>query len=375
MVRDLEVRHENWSGEEWARPLLDQLLGLPRGGVRYRTACAGWIRVAEVGSPGNAVFVLTVDRLGFASAEVALSHHWVSLGDIMALDLLEGLPHPLSAVEVQLRGGRSLLVGWTEEFCSEVVAALQAQVAAESAASQQSPTLSGPVEIAELDEIGPSPMTEPAVDPSSAYGAVFTTRPMMPVHPSGEGDARPAADDGTAAPEAGPAPQEPPVLFGRHSNSELDAAMDGFFEDVAPTEGPDDGATGPGTRRWPDPFTGVICHGGLDAHTRRRKHVTLTFSEAGMSATAGGLGHWSMRCAPDELVSVTVQGADELMFTHGIRVGTESAAVVVQTTDDIVIFELPGRGVAGLRHDLAGMSLPDEGPGPGQGPADQVGYF
>ena len=50
----------------------------------------------------------------------------------------------------------------------------------------------------------------------------------MPVHPSGEGDARPAADDGTAAPEAGPAPQEPPVLFGRHSNSELDARCFGL---------------------------------------------------------------------------------------------------------------------------------------------------
>jgi len=287
--------------------------------------------------------------LGFASAEVELSEHWVELTDVTTLDLLEGLPFPLSAIEVQLRGGRSMLVGWPEKFCDRVLEVLQAQVAAELRAGTMTPRHIGPVWIGELDGLSPSGFTEPSVSPKPPVVIDAASDSALPVLFS-TSSAEVTVDDSV---EVDPSASEvdDTMPFGPSSNPELDAAIEEFFDDSEYTA-----AGSPADRAiegWPPPYEGVIYHGGLDPHTKKRKHVTLALSDDGVDASASGLRPWSIHVEPARIDSIAAQGPDELMFSHGVRIGTEAAAIVVTAGAELLIFEVPGRNILGLRQDLS----------------------
>jgi hypothetical protein len=349
MMTAIELLGTQWSGEDWARPLLDQIVRSSDPELLVYGVGLGWMRVGRTHPPAEAVFVLTNDGLGFASAEIELSEHWVALADVTTLDLLEGLLYPLSAIEVQLRGGRSMLVGWTDKFCGRVLEVLQAQVAAELRAETMTPTHTGPVWIGDLDGLGPSGFTEPALSFKAPVQIVAASDSTLPVLFS-TSSAEVTIDDSI---EVDPSPSEvdDENPFGPSSNPELDAAIEEFFDDSefsGSASTADSAAEG-----WPPPYGGVIYHGGLDALTRKRKHVTLALSDDGVDAAASGLRPWSIHVEPARIDSIAAQGPDELMFSHGVRIGTEAAAIVVTAGADLLIFEVPGRNIIGLRQDLS----------------------
>lgn len=337
MMTAIDSLGTQWTGADWARPLLDQIVRSSDPELLVYGVGLGWMRVGRTNPPAEAVFVLTHDGLGFASAEIELSEHWVVLSDITTMDLLEGLPYPLSAIEVQLRGGRSMLVGWPDEFCGRVLEVLQAQVAAELRAQTMPPTRSGPVWIGDLDALGPSGFTEPTISLSASV-PFSTSSPDVMV-------------DNSIEVVPSPSEVEDTMPFGPSSNPELDAAIEEFFDDseFSGSSSPADHVV----EGWPPPYDGVIYHGGLDAITRKRKHVSLSLSDDGVDATASGIRPWSIHVEPARIDSIAAQGPDELMFSHGVRIGTEAAAIVVTAGAELLIFEVPGRNILGLRQDLS----------------------
>jgi len=334
---------EDWQGDSWTRPLLDQLVESADGDDSSVHAVAqGWMRIGGTGTPSDAVFVLCQERLGFASVQVSLSDHWVGLADIQALDLLEGLPYPGAAIEVRLAGDRAMLVGWPDWFSDRVVEALRAQLAGavdevvdgvvdEPEADAEMPVVaSADVEMSRLDDLGPSDFTEPE---------------LVTLEPEAEPEPEPEA---VPEPEAAHQPDDEPSPEPEDQDAVArSAAMDEFFES------PDLSDVSAGDKVWPEPFIGVGYHGGVDTSSRRRKNLTLVLSQDGVSAVASGFGKWSLHFAPNEITGVVVQGPDEVMFTYGVRIGSEASAVVVALETDVAIFEVPDRSPTMLRHDLS----------------------
>ena len=171
---------------EWARAAISQLGAGFDDSTPVHDLVRGWMRLgAADGVLVDTVFVLTADRLGFGQTEVETPDPlWISLDQIVAIDLIEGVPYPLEAIEVQLAGGLAMFVGWPEGFAGRIVELLRRQLEESLAPSDHLPVeLSGPFEDvglhdpSSLDGLAPSNWIEATVD--SPTEAIVADRPAL----------------------------------------------------------------------------------------------------------------------------------------------------------------------------------------------------
>ncbi|HKY15919.1 MAG TPA: hypothetical protein VJM33_13425 [Microthrixaceae bacterium] len=179
--------------DEWVRAARASLGPVSSDG-RVRDVARGWLQTGT-GDAGavrlvDMLFVLTSEHLGFGRTDDVVAPEWLDLSRVVALDALEGLPHPLMSVEVQLTDGSTLLVGWTDEFCELVVELLVAMRDANDDSDRMPPELADPSVVAAVE------------DPSTIDSLSPSTWVESPV----EGGPSPASE-----PEARPDPFSPPA--------------------------------------------------------------------------------------------------------------------------------------------------------------------
>ena len=115
------------AGEAWATEALARLGRTPDDDVPVRAIAQGWMRLGGERDAllVDTLFVLTEDELGFGQTHIHTSDpNWIPLSTVVAIDLIEGVPYPLEAIEVQFAGGLAIFVGWPEEFSQVVLDAL-----------------------------------------------------------------------------------------------------------------------------------------------------------------------------------------------------------------------------------------------------------
>jgi hypothetical protein len=146
------------SGKAWATEALARLGMRPDDETPVRQVAQGWMRLGG-GRDAllvDTLFVLTDERLGFGQTHLHTSDpKWVSLSTVVALDLIEGVPYPLEAIEVQFAGGLAIFVGWPEEFSQAVVDTLARQGAAPAADDVADPdaVVVEPEDVVESEEV------------------------------------------------------------------------------------------------------------------------------------------------------------------------------------------------------------------------------
>ena len=112
------------AGPAWAVEALARLGRTPDDVDPVRAIVQGWMRLGGERDAllVDTLFVLTEDELGFGQTHIHTSDpNWIPLSTIVALDLIEGVPYPLEAIEVQFAGGLAIFVGWPEEFSRTVL--------------------------------------------------------------------------------------------------------------------------------------------------------------------------------------------------------------------------------------------------------------
>jgi hypothetical protein len=323
----------------------------------------------------DTLFVLTEDRLGFGQTAVRTSDPVsLPLHSIRAIDLIEGLPHPLNPVEVQLTNGLAMFVGWPDAFLHDVIDQLRRLVEEQPSTAPAGPSVEAPA-------TRPAPSHHPA---STATGAA--ANPLMAplfadtarAHSTEAADLSPSvsADPSpSATPESGQRLAFPDETGTGHR----DAAADRFFADLEPQEAdrvpliserdpsgepaPPSPTSGADTGHppwedpamvWPPPLENVVYLGGHPRHPRRRKRTTLMLGRHGVVGVAEGVAKWSVHLRWSEVTRIDVQGADEIKFTHNQRIDLNAAAIVVEVEDGTAyVFECRARRPASLRASLA----------------------
>lgn len=357
------------AGRAWAESALWRLGLHPDAELHVRHVAQGWMRlgVGDDATLVDTLFVLTDAELGFGQVEVETTDpHWVPLSSIVAIDLIEGVPYPLEAIEVQFAGGLAIFVGWPSALSEAVLETLQpATVVGE--------VVDGEVLVdSAQDGEGVDGFAHPhdAAPPAPHHGTPFTADvPPMPPPPIAalfgadptpsssaerldELDRRDeAANDFFSDLEAG-APDS--SLFSLDAQGEDDGAVPELPEDAVAVHGPwDDPRVA-----WPDPFRGCVFLGGHPLHQRRRKNVIVVMRAGGLVIASGGSRGWSVHSPWHEVRRLDVQGADEVKFTHNHRIDLNGSALVVELLDGtFLLVEVRGRRPASLRAALAPIML------------------
>lgn len=352
------------AGRAWAEEALHRLGLRPDSDVPVRHVAQGWMRLGA-GADAllvDTLFVLTDTHLGFGQLQVETTDpQWVPLSSIVAIDLIEGVPYPLDAIEVQFAGGLAIFVGWPESLSTAVIDALRPATSApaveEQADSTDEPATRFAPE-APAPPAPPAPLFDPSVGPGAdddgptGEASDRTAEPvvMFPFSPddsiAGVGAARPeVADDFFADLEQSDGAAS---LFSV-SAPDLPEGLPGGFDAAPAVSGPWDDPT----ISWPDPLRSCVFLGGHPVHQRRRKNVLVVMRPGGLVITAGGHG-WSVHVGWHEVRRLDIQGADEVKFTHNHRIDLNGSALVVELTDgSSLLVEVRGKRPATLRSGLA----------------------
>ena len=386
------------TGDTWARQALESLGHEFTDDADVNDVAQGWMRLGDdKGVLVDTLFVLTADRLGFGQTQADTGEtNWVKLTDIVALDAIEGVPYPLEAVEVRLNGDLAMLVGWPEEFCEAVVAALTETARTREAEGRTLPNdLADPAAAAaaasadELDRLAPSAYIESdveAVDDVDAgessppparndlFAGLLQAEADPEPHPEPEPQPEPQRPPEPQEPEPRfeqippPPPQELPEEWAEADTSTepgiapIAERMSTFFgEEGAPVE---DAAAQTSPRamtrldepglEWPEPMRGVVYLGGNEQFNRRKKNVTVALAPEGFLAVASGFNSWRIEFAWDEIRSVEFEGSDEVRFTHNAKIDSNSTAMIVQLNDEsLLVFQVRAKKPATLRASLA----------------------
>jgi len=382
------------------------------------SAGIGWMRLGPQGAPVvDTLFVVTPDAVLFAGSGPQVEPTRVLLSEVVGLDLLEGLALPLEAIEVRIVGDLAVLVGWPTDFREDVLSVLTggwppapppAEVSAPRNGAAPGGWIPEPTLTPDLAPVrGPAEPVAHADRPFEPRPDADDVRPPAadePGEPSlvddtdlADGTDRSAEDEATAATAAvegeqvSPSPMEPPVFAAHHAVTAEVPLVEIAPEDSSPPVAPDatagstfaesDAADGevpdPSADRaplidqflgelpehlqetvgeeWPEPFRHVTLIGGTGESSKRRKNVTVTFDDTGLHFATGGLGAWKWDVAPDGVEALEVGGVDELMFTHSLRIGAGSSAMIVKTAaGEELILEVPDIEPHDLRTVLAG---------------------
>lgn len=358
---------QRWAAEAAARLSADIPLHQP-----VRAVTQGWMQLGA-GTLVDTLFVLTEDRLGFGQTAVRTSDPVsLPLHSIRAIDLIEGLPHPLNPVEVQLTNGLAMFVGWPDAFLHDVIDQLRRLLEA-----QPSTPVVGPA--VEESTTRPTPASQPA-SPVTGAAANPLMAPLFAdtarTHLAKAADLSPSATP-EAGPSVTPEPRECVTFPDATGSGQRDAAADRFFADLEPQEAdqvpptqerepsgePAPPSTIPGTGHppwedpamvWPAPLENVVYLGGHPRHPRRRKRTTLMLGRHGVVGVAEGVVKWSVHLRWTEVTRIDVQGADEIKFTHNQRIDLNAAAIVIEVEDGTAyVFECRSRRPASLRASLA----------------------
>lgn len=380
------------AGRHWAVEAAARLGDTFPPDTPVRAVSQGWMQLGS-GALIDTLFVLTEDRLGFGQTAVLTSDPpWLPLRTIRAIDLIEGLPHPLNPVEVQLANGLAMFVGWPDDFLDPVLDRLRSLVEVGPHEPQPdavpAPTPAPAVSPHEMTGPTTGAAANPLMAPLFAAAATADAAPRSaPVVPEVDLSVSPNRPPLVAVPPS-PAPDPPapePV-----DNGHAEAAADRFFAEMepsqadvaaalAPPSGPESPSPPPdhGSRApwddpamvWPEPIEHVVFLGGHPRHPRRRKRTTLVLGRQGVVALSEGLTRWSVHLPWTEVIRIDIQGADEIKFTHNQRIDLNSAAIVVEVADSTAyVFECRGRRPASLRASLApvvNMVAGQRRPGPG----------
>lgn len=340
------------AGRAWAEGALGRLGLHPHADLSVRHVAQGWMRlgIGEEAVLVDTLFVLTESHLGFGQTQVETTDpHWVPLSSIVAVDLIEGLPQPLDAIEVQFNGGLAIFVGWPESLSMAVVSQLQplhATVETFVADVPEMPlapiaSLFGP-----SDELFDAGEEHDDADPPSPEAEV-----AFPFSPddrfTGVGQARPeVADEFFADIDHS---DDSPALFSVGDKEGLGDDIPQVPEPSGMISGPwDDPAIG-----WPDALRNCVFLGGHPVHQRRRKNVTVMMRPGGLVIGSGGHG-WSVHVGWHEVRRLDVQSPDEVKFTHNHRIDHNGSALVVELADGTsLVVEVRGRRPATLRSGLA----------------------
>ncbi len=383
---------------DWVRVAADQLSRRYPADDVVVSAGVGWMRLGPQGAPVvDTLFVVTPEAILFTGSSPQVDPARVLLSEIVGLDLLEGLPLPLEAIEVRIQGDLAVLVGWPTEFREQVLAVLTGGWPPAPPDVEAEP-VPGTATDHEAHDDRPAGWTpEPTVTPDLVP---LPGQPGHPGHPGhveasaaavdAESPAAPDLPDGSGGPAA-PAPLAPDAVDSSSTGTdpadhlgdvdqaeavETAEAVDPIG-DVDQPEAVGAGPTGAGHDHaplidqvlgelpeqvqesvgdeWPAPFRPVTLVGGTGEGSKRRRNVTVTFDAEGLHLATGGLGSWKHDIGPDDVAALEVGGVDELMFTHSLRIGAGSAAMIVKTAaGDELILEVPDIGPHDLRTVLAG---------------------
>ena len=397
---------------EWVTEAADQLARRYPADDVVVSAAVGWMRLGPQGAPiVDTVFVVTPDVLLFVGNDENIEPARVLLSDVVGLDLLEGLPLPLDAIEIRVVGDLAVLVGWPQDFRDAVLGVLtggwppaapdapDADVASTATTATDDVLPPAAVTVTPGDDLDTTTESVPVVDPEAVSetptgGSDLSSPPSLPVPPSIS-----AVEDEPDVPLiAGRAPSPRPAEHVGPSAADepVDAAIvepadatSAATEAIEAAEGTDEGdqmdealdlvlgelpeqlqdAMGDD---WPEPIKHVTVLGGTGSGAKRRKHVTMHIDADGLRLTTSGFGSWSWALSPSDIVAFEVAGVDEVMFTHSLRISSDSAALfVTQPGGDQVILEVPGADPHQLRIEM-GACLLRWGRGNG---TDAVTYF
>lgn len=367
---------------EWIRFAADQLSRRYPADDVVVSAGVGWMRLGPQGAPVvDTLFVVTPEAILFTGSSPQVDPARVLLTEIVGLDLLEGLPLPLEAIEIRIVGDLAVLVGWPTEFREQVLAVLTGGWPPAPPSVDAEPVPGTPTEAAQAEHADrpgawkPEPTVTPDLVPLPGH-AGHVDAPPPAVDTTTQETAAPVASEAELAEPAAPA-GETVVADEPDADDETIAsedAVDAHFDEAQPAEAePDeepqdhapliDQVLGELPEQveetvgdeWPEPFRSVTLVGGTGEGSKRRKNVTVTFDAEGLRLATGGLGSWKHHIAPDDVAGLEVGGVDELMFTHSIRIGAGSAAMIVKTSSgDELILEVPDMGPHDLRTILAG---------------------
>lgn len=341
------------AGRAWAEGALERLGLHPHADLAVRSVAQGWMRLG-IGDEAvlvDTLFVLTESHLGFGQTQVNTTDpQWVPLSSIVAIDLIEGVSHPLDAIEVQFNGGLAIFVGWPESLSVAVVDTLQPLVAPAEAFVVDVPempvapvaSLFSPTE--ELFDPGEEELAE-ADPPSPESDSAFPFSPDDRL--AGVGLARPeVADEFFADIEHR---DDSPALFSVGDVEGLGDDLPHVPEPSGVVSGPwDDPSIG-----WPEVLRNCVYLGGHPVHQRRRKNVMVMMRPGGLVIGSGGHG-WSVHVGWQEVRRLDVQSPDEVKFTHNHRIDHNGSALVVELADGTsLVVEVRGRRPATLRSGLA----------------------
>lgn len=337
-------------------------------GESARDVALGWMHLPTITSRRNILWAVDSHQLVFIPEHGDFSVNAVQLREIIGLDLLEGTGLPLLPVEVRLEGGKSMLVGWTQQFCESVVSALSGSadsdvdnaapvgadqggsIAAAAEAVGSEPT-STTAQSPDAPHVNAAPLAGAAASSGVATGE-FLTPPPLPRR--NRKQATPAAQPGATAAIGPPPPAWSTAPPRTPPATSFDEAW-GSVEDAAVTEFLGHGEAVQHATDWPEPFLEVNFLTG--PNSKRRKNIELHVTSDGVLATAGKFGSWKLEFPPDTIASLAVYGVDEILFTHNQRIGASAAALVVATRDgDHYVFEVPDRHPLQVRAQLAHAS-------------------
>ncbi len=367
------------AGRAWAESALWRLGLHPDAELDVRHVAQGWMRlgVGDDATLVDTLFVLTDTQLGFGQVEVETTDpHWVPLSSIVAIDLIEGVPYPLEAIEVQFAGGLAIFVGWPPALSEAVLEVLRpGTVDAEAPDGDVGDGDVGDGDVVDADLPDGEAVDDPdrshdIAAPAPQHATPFTADvPPMPPPPIAalfgseptpsssvvrpdERDRHDAvADDFFSDLEATPPDAS---LFSLDAQGEDDVAVPEVPEDAVAVHGPWDDPT----VAWPDPFRGCVFLGGHPLHQRRRKNVVVVMRAGGLVIASGGSRGWSVHAPWHEVRRLDVQGADEVKFTHNHRIDLNGSALVVELLDGtFLLVEVRGRRPASLRSALAPIML------------------
>jgi hypothetical protein len=371
------------AGPDWATSARSRL-GLDGGDDEpLRAVAQGWMRLGSTRDATlvDTLFVLTEDQLGFGQTRFETTDpNWVDLSAVHAMDLIEGVPYPLDAVEVQFVGGLAIFVGWPEDFTTAVLETLRAHGTRPTMAplfspdapvsAEPAPALDAPeaTEVAaaaiEVDD-APEPLvpTVPDMfsvdrvedrpdervdhhetDPDGPYADVFSKDASRTEEPTqelrlaeeaffGHLEADDDEDDDDT-------PDEPVAV------DDLPAVPDSAVEVNGPWDDP--------SIEWPEAFRDSAFLGGHPVYQRRRKTCTVVLERRGLVAATPRTGGWHLHIPWHAVTRLDVQGADEIKFTHNQRVRSDGSVLVADLADGTtLLFEIRTKRPASLRAAVA----------------------
>jgi hypothetical protein len=359
------------AGPDWAAQARSRL-GMDGGDDQLLVAvCQGWMRLGSTRDATlvDTLFVLTADRLGFGQTRFETTDpNWVDLSAVHAIDLIEGVPYPLDAVEVQFVGGLAIFVGWPEEFTNAVLSVLRVNGALPAMAPLFEPDASMPT-FDDTVDAEPSPAAldiqplGPMLDDALAH-PVLSSDMFAVAEPDAQDDAPIPDIFSTEGLPAGAQSEDQlsaeQAFFGHlEADQESDADDDYQGDDTELPTIPESAeeVTGPWDDpaiAWPDAFRDSAFLGGHPIHQRRRKTCTVLLERRGLVAATSRTGGWHLHIPWHAVTRLDVQGADEIKFTHNQRVNSDGSVLVADLADGTtLLFEIRAKRPATLRAAVA----------------------